>query len=611
MRRLIWLALPLFLLSACGPEPGPVMHPGLEKELARGEYELATDYYGAYIERFYEFPGLRDRIPPEELALIGYSYGQCLAELAFAEPLENRVSKSKAARLLEMAGDSFLIAAEQNLPEYIQPAVYSAVRVYKQALDLEGGERSDLAESALAACEVYFNEREERPGVFILSEDDADIALVNVELLYRSGEETLAEAFLDRFLSVEYRELDEDSRRVRQASLLGRLGDQTFDAGLYKKSGEIYLRAYRMVDPEKEEELAERWSSNAKVAEYHQAFALEAEVPQVPAVFLDTGEREQLNRALKWYAEVIRDYPGHEVAVSALYRRGLIFQHWLNDPLAAEEAYARLAVDYPGHALAPAAVFRAGLMAEMEGSWSRAREYYEELERGDSPEADLVLLREALHENDVGGLNRFITRHSDDPAYYIWVGEAYAALGLLAEQEGAQDRAAELYTRAVEEHSRKAVNRYGSPAIAHAYHAYAKHYYDAYMEIVVRGTLEEVNELLVQKTRTMDRATFGFNGAATFGSPELVAEAQYMAAQVFEEYATMLQDVVITGGRGATADEIEEAYFAINARTYFYLVAAREAYKTAVKSASLDPEDPTYRLASEGYGRLVEITGEE
>ncbi|MCK4594132.1 hypothetical protein KAU45_06480 [bacterium] len=63
---------------------------------------------------------------------------------------------------------------------------------------------------------------------------------------------------------------------------------------------------------------------------------------------------------------------------------------------------------------------------------------------------------------------------------------------------------------------------------------------DAYTDIVVHGTLEEVKELLVLKTTTMDRATFGFNGAAAFGEPELVAEAQYMAAQVFEEYATML-----------------------------------------------------------------------
>ena len=66
---------------------------------------------------------------------------------------------------------------------------------------------------------------------------------------------------------------------------------------------------------------------------------------------------------------------------------------------------------------------------------------------------------------------------------------------------------------------------------------------------------------------------------------------------------------VITGG--ASGEEIENAYFAINDRTYFYLVAAREAYKAALSSASLEPEGETFRLAGEGYRRLVEITGEE
>jgi tetratricopeptide (TPR) repeat protein len=613
VRRTIRLALPLLLLAGCVPEPGPVDRAGVEKELARLEYELAADYYGAYIERFYEFPGLAVKIPVEELALVGYSYGQCLAELAFAEPVqESRAAKSKAARLLEMAGDAFLLAAEQDLAEYVQPSVYSAVRVYKEALDLEGGDRPDLASSALAACGSYFGERTARPGAFNLPEDDADIALINAELLYRAGDAARAEEFLERFLTEEYDPgLDEDARRVGQASLLARLGDQTFDAGLYEVSGEMYLRACGLIDPKKEEELAERWSSNAKVADYHRACALEAEVPQIPAVFLEPEERERLDRVLERYAEVIERYPEHEVAVSALYRRGLIYEHWLDDPARAEESYARLAADYPEHDLAPAAVFRAGLMAERAGDWSRAFAYYRDLEKryGDSPEAELVPLREALHAGDTDDLERFIERHSDDPAFYIWVGEAYAALGQVAEGAGEIERALELYTRAVEEHSRKPVNRYGSPAVAYAYYIYGEHNYGAYTEVEVRGTLSEVNELLTLKTSLMDRAAFGFNGAATFGGPELVADAQCMAARVFEEYAEMLQDVVITGG--AAPEEIEEAYFAINDRTYFYLVAAREAYKTAVKSASLEPEGETHRQALQGYHRLVEITGEE
>ncbi|HUT98999.1 MAG TPA: hypothetical protein VM054_07985, partial [bacterium] len=159
MRKLIRPVFLLPLLAACGPQTGPLEHPGLEKEMARLEYERAADYYGAYIERIDEFPNLRERIPPEELALVGYGYGQCLAELAFAEPVEESpAAKSKASRLLEMAGDAFLLAAEQNLAEYVQPAVYSAVRVYKQALDMEGGDRSGLAARTLAVCATYFDE---------------------------------------------------------------------------------------------------------------------------------------------------------------------------------------------------------------------------------------------------------------------------------------------------------------------------------------------------------------------------------------------------------------------------------------------------------------------
>jgi tetratricopeptide (TPR) repeat protein len=612
LRKLIRLAFLLPILASCVPDEGTVEHPGLEKELARLEYEQAADYYGAYIERIDEFPDLKERIPPEEMALVGYSYGQCLAELANALPVEQSpAAKSKASRLLEMAGDAFLLAAEQNLAEYVQPAVYSAVRVYKQALDLEGEGRSDLAEWALDACATYFDEKKARPEAFVLSEDDADIALVNVELLYRSGEDDRAEEFLGRFLTDYHPELDAEARSVSQASLLARLGDQTFDAGLYDKAREMYLRACDVVDPKKEPELTERWSSNSKVAQYHRALALEAEVPQIPAVFLDSASREKLDRALESYADLVERYPEHEVAVAALYRRGLIFQLWLNDPAAAGAEYARLASAYPDDDLAPAALFRAGLMAETAEGWPRAREYFRDLENryDDSPEAQLVPLREAIHGDDADGLDRFIARHTDDPAFYIWVGEAYAALGLLAEGEGDADRALELYTRAVGEHSRKAVNRYGSPAVAHAYYVYGEHSFHEYMGVTVGGDLGEVKAQLERKTALMDRAALGFSGAASFGEPALVAEAQLKAAQVFEEFGEMLQDVVITGG--ASGDEIEKAYFAINDRTYFYLVAAREAYKTALASASLDPEGETCRLAGEGYRRLVEITGED
>ena|GEM_PF-5317567 len=612
MRKLIRLVFLLPLLAACGPQTGPLEHTGLEKELARLEYEQAADYYGAYIERVDEFPNLRERIPPEELALMGYSYGQCLAELAFALPVdESPLAKSKASRLLETAGDAFLLAAEQNLAEYVQPAVYSAVRVYKQALDLEGGVRPDLAERALDACATYFGEKKARPTAFALPEDDADIALVNVELLYRAGEDDRAEDFLAHFL-MEYRpEQDAEARRVSQASLLARLGDQTFDAGLYEKSREMYQRACGMTDPGEEPELAERWSSNSKVAQYHRALALEAEVPQIPAVFLDTVYREKLDRALESYADLIEGYPGHEVAVAALYRRGLIYQLWLSDPAAAESEYARLAQDYPDDDLAPAALFRAGLMAEAADGWPRAREYYDDLEDwyGDSPEVELVPLREAIHAGDADGMERFIGRHTDDPAFYIWVGEAYAALGLLAEGKGEPERALDFYNRAVQEHSRKAVNRYGSPAIAHAYYVFGESNFQEYMVVTVGGDLGEVKEQLERKTTLMDRAARGFSGAAAFGGPALVAEAQMKAARVFEEFGEMLQDVVITGG--ASGEEIENAYFAINDRTYFYLVAAREAYKAALSSASLEPEGETFRLAGEGYRRLVEITGEE
>ncbi|MCX7022061.1 MAG: hypothetical protein NTW26_07295 [bacterium] len=543
---------------------------------------------------------------------MGYSYGQCLAELAFAEPVDaSGAAKSKASRLLEMAGDAFLLAAEQNLVEYVQPAVYSAVRVYKQALDLEEGDRSGLASRTLAACATYFDEKKARPAAFDLPEDDADIALVNVELLYRSGEDDRAEEFLGRFLTDYHPELDAEARRVSQASLLARLGDQTFDAGLYDKAREMYLRACGMVDPKKEPELTERWSSNSRVAQYHRALALESEVPQVPAVFLDEASREKLDRVLESYADLVEKYPEHEVAVAALYRRGLIFQLWISDSAAAETEYARLAVAYPDDDLAPAALLRAGLMAETAEGWPRAREYYDDLENryGDSPEAELVPLREAIHGSDADGLDRFIARHTDDPAFYIWVGEAYAALGLLAEGEGDPDRALELYTRAVREHSRKAVNRYGSPAIAHAYYVYGEHGFQEYMGVTVGGDLTEVRAQLERKTSLMDQAAIGFSGAASFGEPALVAEAQLKAARVFEEFAEMLQDVVISGG--ASDEDIKQAYFAINDRTYFYLVAAREAYKAALSSASLEPEGETFSLAGEGYRRLVEITGEE
>ncbi len=613
MRRLIRPVFLLLLLAACGPRTGPVEHPGLEKELARLEYERAADYYGAYIERIDEFPNLTERIPAEELALVGYSYGQCLAELAFAEPVdESPAAKSKASRLLETAGDAFLLAAEQDVAEYVQPAVYSAVRVYKQALDLEEGDRSDLAARTLTACATYFDEKKARPAAFALPEDDADIALVNVELLYRAGEDERADAFLDRFLTEDYHSgEDPQTRAVNQASLLARLGDQTFDSGLYDKAREMYLRACGMVDPKKEPELAERWSSNSKVAQYHRALALEAEVPQIPAVFLDTVSREKLDRALESYADLIERYPEHEVAVAALYRRGLIFQLWLSDPAAAEAEYARLAADYPDDDLAPAALFRAGLMAESAEGWPRAAEYYSELidSYGDSPEAALVPLREAIHAGDADGLNRFIAHHIDDPVFYIWVGEAYAALGLTAEERGDPDRALALYTLAVREHSRKAVNRYGSPTMAHAYFVYGENGFHEYMGVTVGGDLSEVKAQLERKTALMDRAALGFSGAASFGEPALVAEAQLKAAQVFEEFGEMLQDVVITGG--ASDEDIEKAYFAINDRTYFYLVAAREAYKAALSSAGLEPEGETFRLAGEGYRRLVEITGEE
>ena len=612
MRKLIRPVFLLPLLAACGPQTGPLEHPGLEKEMARLEYERAADYYGAYIERIDEFPNLRERIPPEELALVGYGYGQCLAELAFAEPVEESpAAKSKASRLLEMAGDAFLLAAEQNLAEYVQPAVYSAVRVYKQALDMEGGDRSGLAARTLAVCATYFDEKKARPAAFDLPEDDADIALVNVELLYRVGEDDRAEEFFGRFLTEYHPELDAQARRVSQASLLARLGDQTFDAGLYDKARQMYLRACDMVDPKKEPELAERWSSNSKVAQYHRVLALEGEVPQIPAVFLDTVSREKLDRVLESYADLIERYPEHEVAVAALYRRGLIFQLWLKDPAAAEAEYARLAADYPDDDLAPAALFRAGLMAETAVGWPRAREYFRELENryDNNPEAELVPLREAINADDADGLDRFIARHTDDPAFYIWVGEAYAALGLMAEGGGDSEGALELYTRAVQEHSRKAVNRYGSPVIAHAYYVYGENGFHDYMGVTVGGDLTEVRAQLERKTALMDRAARGFSGAASFGEPALVAEAQLKAARVFEEFGEMLQDVVITGG--ASDEEIKQAYFAINDRTYFYLVAAREAYKTALASASLEPESETFRLAGEGYRRLVEITGEE
>jgi tetratricopeptide (TPR) repeat protein len=613
LRKLIPPVLLLPFLASCVPDEGVVERPGLEKELARLEYERAADYYGAYIERIDEFPSLKERIPAEELALVGYGYGQCLAELANALPVaESPAAKSKASRLLEMAGDAFLLAAEQDVAEYVQPAVYSAVRVYKQALDLEEGDGSRLADRALDACATYFDEKKTRPAAFALPEDDADIALVNVELLYRTGEDERADAFLDRFLTEEYHpDEDAETRRVGQASLLARLGDQTFDAGLYDRAGEMYQRAYSLVDPKKVPELAERWSSNSKVAQYHRALALEAEVPQIPAVFLDTASRERLDRALASYGDLIERYPEHEVAVAALYRRGLIFQLWLSDPAAAEAEYARLAADYPDDDLAPAALFRAGLMAETAEGWDRAAEYYDDLEDlyGDSPEAELVPLREAIHASDSDDLERFIERHTDEPAFYIWVGEAYAAQGRIAEGAGEAGGALELYTRAVQEHSRKAVNRYGSPAVAHAYYVYGESNYDEYTGVTVGGDLTKVREQLELKTALMDRAALGFSGAASFGEPALVAEAQLKAARVFEEYAEMLQDVVITGG--ASDEEIEEAYFAINDRTYFYLVAAREAYKAALSSASLEPEGETYRLAGEGYRRLVEITGEE
>jgi tetratricopeptide (TPR) repeat protein len=334
-------------------------------------------------------------------------------------------------------------------------------------------------------------------------------------------------------------------------------------------------------------------------------------VPQIPAVFLDTVSRAKLDRALESYADLIERYPEHEVAVAALYRRGLIFQLWLSDPAAAEVEYARLAEDYPDDDLAPAALFRAGLMAESAEGWSRAAEYYSELDYsyGDSPEAELVPLREAIHAGDADGLNRFIERHADDPVFYIWVGEAYAALGLMAEDEGDSDRALALYTQAVREHSRKAVNRYGSPTMAHAYFVYGENGFSEYVGVTVGGDLSEVKAQLERKTALMDQAALGFSGAASFGEPALVAEAQLKAAQVFEEFGEMLQDVVITGG--ASTEDLEKAYFAINDRTYFYLVAAREAYKAALSSASLEPEGETFRLAGEGYRRLVEITGEE
>jgi hypothetical protein len=198
----MWPAFLLLLLAACGPQTVSVEHPDLEKELARLEYEQAADYYGAYLERIDEFPNLKERIPPEEVALVGYSYGQCLAELANALPVdESPAAKSKASRLLETAGDAFLLSSEQDVVEYVQPAIYSAVRVYKQALDLEEGDRSGLADRTLAACATYFEEKKARPAVFALPEDDADIALVNVELLYRAGEDERADAFLDRFLT--------------------------------------------------------------------------------------------------------------------------------------------------------------------------------------------------------------------------------------------------------------------------------------------------------------------------------------------------------------------------------------------------------------------------
>ncbi|HUT98664.1 MAG TPA: tetratricopeptide repeat protein, partial [bacterium] len=431
------------------------------------------------------------------------------------------------------------------------------------------------------------------------------------ELLYRVGEDDRAEEFFGRFLTEYHPELDAQARRVSQASLLARLGDQTFDAGLYDKARQMYLRACDMVDPKKEPELAERWSSNSKVAQYHRVLALEGEVPQIPAVFLDTVSREKLDRVLESYADLIERYPEHEVAVAALYRRGLIFQLWLKDPAAAEAEYARLAADYPDDDLAPAALFRAGLMAETAVGWPRAREYFRELENryDNNPEAELVPLREAINADDADGLDRFIARHTDDPAFYIWVGEAYAALGLMAEGGGDSEGALELYTRAVQEHSRKAVNRYGSPVIAHAYYVYGENGFHDYMGVTVGGDLTEVRAQLERKTALMDRAARGFSGAASFGEPALVAEAQLKAARVFEEFGEMLQDVVITGG--ASDEEIKQAYFAINDRTYFYLVAAREAYKTALASASLEPESETFRLAGEGYRRLVEITGEE
>lgn len=610
--RLAAAVLVPLLLAGCGPEPEPEDAYEVQLEKAQEEFRLAGDYYGAYIERYREFPELAERISPQELALVGYSYGRCMSELAAElETADEAQKKVRAASYYETAGNAFRIAADTGLPAYLQPALLSTVLVYARAVELDGEARPDLVDNTLRVCEEYFAAREAQPALFGIPDDDARVALVKTELLYRRGDNEAAAEFFETYLA----EFERAKGGTWPARLAGRLGDETFHAGLYEQSEHYYRRAAELAG--EDETLLQRYAHNTRIADFYKGLTIEAAVPKLRYGLLTPEQQADLRRALEHYAAVARDYPEHVVAGQALYRSAYINEHWITDLPAASRLYARVVDEYPEHELASTACFRAGLCAELGGDYERAAGFYERLEDDydDSPEAPLVGLRRGIMLLDEdpaaarGLLEDFIDETQGRDAYRLWVGEAYAALGELAEEDGDGETALELYTRAVENHGFREGVRYGSERIAHAYLTYAEQFTERFGELELRGSLEEVQRAVVELSELRNKLIFGYSGADAYGDLELSIYAKYRAGQVFESFAVRLQDTELTSG--GSAAELEEIYYQINYPTRSFFIKAREAYRAALDTVELAGGSPLADEVRAAHERLTRLIGPE
>ncbi len=615
---LIALILSLVLVG-CGPVEIEDDTPELSARKASEEFNIAGNYYGAYLERYYEFPELAEKISEEELALVGYSYGQCLAELAgeLVSDGADQAGRARAANYYEMAGNAFNIAAGTKLEAYKQPSLYSTVLVYNQAVELDGEARGDLIDTTLRACESYFAAKNEEPSLFKLPDDDAVVALIKTQLLYRRGRDEEARAFFEEYLN----EYGRDKGGDWPIILVGRLGDETFQAGLYDHAEEFYRRAAGMAADN--DKLLGRYQHNTRIADFHEGLLLEAAVPKRRYDLLTAEEQANLRRALEHYDEVAERYPGDEVAGRAVYRRAYLEEMWMLDYAAAARTYTRVFTETTDHPLAATACFRAGLCSEQAGDYDEARRFYERLDDDydDSPEAPLIELREGIMGLEAAGyrgddaedaaerIEDFIDDHAGEDAYRLWVGEGYASLGHLAEQGGDDEAALELYTKAVEQHGFREGVRYGSERIARAYEVYADHHWEEFQGVEVGGSLEEVQEEIVRVSELRNKTLFGYSGADAYGDLQTSARAKYMAGRTLETYATMLQDVEITSG--GTPEELDEIYAQINYPTNSFFIQAQQAYRAAVETARLAGGDSaTLERAQQAYDRLTRIIGE-